>query len=120
MIPIFPSMSIDVMRGTTPTIDYEYRDRAGDAIDISAGTIKLAVKRSLSDADAKILFDITGAITSGTTGMVTFDFSGHTGLAGSYPAEIRRWGAGSTLRLPLDAYPCTFNVSESVVRSEGS
>ena len=117
---ITPGMMIDLMQGTQPTIVYEFKDRAGDTLVITGKTIKLAVKRDIEDLDSAKLFDLQGTVTSGPSGLVSFAFTGvHTGLAGTYVGELRRWASGSsTNRLPEDAYDVSFNVNPAVVRIE--
>lgn len=118
-IQISPGCTFEVTQGTVPTIEYEYRNRAGDVFDITGDTIKLAVKRDIGDTDVKILFDLAAVLTTPASGLFTLAYTGfHTGLAGTYPAELRRWDTATTNRLPTDAYQCTFICNEAVVRTE--
>ena len=118
MLEINPGTAFSIMQGTHPIIAYEFHDRAGDVLGLTGMTIKVAAKLDINDPDSEILFDLT-AVVSAVTGVITIDWESATGLAGSFPAEIRRWNSGvSTDSLPADAYECSVNVSEAVVRIE--
>lgn len=112
--------SIRVVRMTAPVqtrilkTSRDERTPTG-AEDITGYTIKLIVKNSLEDADARALFDLAATLVTATAGVYKFTFTtAHTCLpAGTYPGQIRWWTSGSTVA-PADSIDVDFVVVDAV------
>lgn len=115
---------IEVVRLTKPEevrILKYFRDetRRDTAVDITGYTIKLIVKKRLSDDDTLALFDLEASIEDAESGVYKLTFTtAHTCLAhGTYKGLLRVWD-GAASGSPKDAFPLDFVVTEAVKRYE--
>jgi hypothetical protein len=116
---ISPGFLINLVQGTTPTIQFQLVDRAETAVDITGKTLYLVVKRDIEDADVKALFDLVGVIVTALSGVFSVDFTGKLGLAGTFPAVLRWWDSGDPLtRPPRDAYAGQVEISDALILKE--
>ncbi len=115
---------IQVVRLTKPKeirILRNFRDETQPdvPVDITGYTIKLIVKKRLSDEDALAFFDLEASIEDAENGVYKLTFTtAHTCLAhGTYKGLLRVWG-GAASGSPKDAFPLDFVVTEAVKRYE--
>lgn len=90
----------------------------GTAADLTGYACKLVVRQNDVDLEDAVLFSLAGTVTA-VDSTVSFALTAeHTALpAGSYPAEIRLWASGTTTEPPSESWPCSYIVSQAVVRS---
>lgn len=111
--------SIRVVRMTTPVVIRilkKFRDERSATVaqDITGYTIKLIVKNSIEDLDARALFDLSASLVTAAAGVYSLTFTtAHTCLpAGTYPGQIRWWSGGTTVA-PNDSIDVDFVVVEA-------
>jgi hypothetical protein len=117
-------LTINVREKSRPTVDFAdvtaWKDKAGRVVDITGWTLKLVVKRLVTDPDSQVLFDLTGTIVTATEGAYRFTLDlSHTAFPpGTYPAEVRVWTAAPGSNPPNDAKSVDFIIEPAIKLSE--
>lgn len=117
-------LTILVREKSRPTVDFAdntaWKDKAGRVVDITGWTLKLAVKRLITDPDSQVLFDLAASIVTAAQGAYKFTLDlSHTAFPpGTYPAEIRVWTSAPGSNPPNDSKTVDFVIESAVKLSE--